>query len=377
MSLIPNAWQTPNDFMDKYNPFLTSEEWRVLSYACRHILGWQDKIDSRMRRMSVSFFENGYSEYPGCGLKRAAIIKALDGLAAYGLMRKIGDPTREGQMWKLPSDENEIDLQGLKERQAQKEQLAVSRTNRARTMRKSGLSDTPVVSGTNRNVVSGTNQERLVGLTESKPSTKPSTKPKDSPPLGAPSAFEPFVEELFEADPEISLIVSEEQVGQPEELDITSRAALQVATRFFFRLKEPVENVEWSHLNMLTNFLSGQMKRNPKKTKQGEWFDNQLDEFPLDALDIIGMRFWWNDRFDGLSLEKPATIAEKAILYRLDPDRDKKRVAAERKLRKLMGLTVDIRPWANPVPTPQEDGAHSDEEVEAVLAELSDLFKGG
>lgn len=146
MSLIPNSWQTPNDFMDKYNPFLTSEEWRVLSYACRHILGWQDKIDSRMRRMSLSMFENGFLQYPGCGLSRPAIIKALNGLAQFHLLIKVGEATQSGQMWKIPLIEEEIDLDGLKSRQQENRKKAVSRTNQARQASGGGKSDLPLVS---------------------------------------------------------------------------------------------------------------------------------------------------------------------------------------------------------------------------------------
>ena len=38
---IPNSYQTPNAYIDKYLHLLTGEEWKVLSYAIRRILGFQ------------------------------------------------------------------------------------------------------------------------------------------------------------------------------------------------------------------------------------------------------------------------------------------------------------------------------------------------
>ncbi len=205
MSLIPNSWQTPNDFMDKYNPYLTSEEWRVLSYACRHILGWHDYVNSRMRRMSLSFFENGYGPYPGCGLKRAAIIRALDSLAQFGLLAKVGKPTQEGQMWKLPLLESEIDLEGLQARQAEKTQKAVSRTNHARQV-KAAVSPTnhqQLVPLTTMQGAGGMsdklNQSHKIQSQESKPKDSPTPSGAGSDMLGAKPADSPKGEKPFEA----------------------------------------------------------------------------------------------------------------------------------------------------------------------------------
>jgi hypothetical protein len=151
--LIPNSYQTPNALVDLIMPFLTSEEWRVLSFAVRHILGFDDHRASRRRRLSISTFEQGYATFPGCGLKRAAIMTALDGLALYGVMRKIGKATTSGQEWEIPLDPKLIDLNGLEARIAAQAKAASKRTAKARRAKmasqsvpqtSSGLSDRPV-----------------------------------------------------------------------------------------------------------------------------------------------------------------------------------------------------------------------------------------
>lgn len=129
---LPNSFQTPNAIVDKYGPYLTSDEIRVWLYACRHILGWGDKISSRRRRISLSMFINGYGLFPGCGLNRGAIIQALNGLFKYGLLLKIGAATQDGQMWEIPSKETKIDFQGLLERRNLEIEKHVRKTIKAR-----------------------------------------------------------------------------------------------------------------------------------------------------------------------------------------------------------------------------------------------------
>ena len=55
-NFVPNSFQIPNIYIDHVIPYLTSEEWRVLSFAIRHILGWQDKIADRQAYISLSRF---------------------------------------------------------------------------------------------------------------------------------------------------------------------------------------------------------------------------------------------------------------------------------------------------------------------------------
>ncbi len=52
---IPNSFQTPNVYIDRFMHLLTAEEWKVLSYAVRRIFGFQKRSD----RISLSQFMHG------------------------------------------------------------------------------------------------------------------------------------------------------------------------------------------------------------------------------------------------------------------------------------------------------------------------------
>src|SRR6185503_3850332 len=84
-NILPNSFQSPNDYIDLGMELLTSQEFQCLIFATRHILGWQDKINNRQRIMSLTMFQNGFTtpsgqHFGGTGLSRHAILKALDGL---------------------------------------------------------------------------------------------------------------------------------------------------------------------------------------------------------------------------------------------------------------------------------------------------------
>lgn len=112
-SFIPNSTQTPNDYFDLVMGFLTGNEWKVLCFAIRHILGFHDRLMTRTRPISLSTFENGYGEYKGCGLNRKTIIEALKELEKYRLLVPVGKATSKGQRWYL---DEYPDLEGLENR---------------------------------------------------------------------------------------------------------------------------------------------------------------------------------------------------------------------------------------------------------------------
>ncbi len=168
-NLIPNSFQVPNVYIDRLMPLLTDTEFRVLMFAVRHILGWQDTIGQRAARLSLSAFESGYRGSEGVGLGRAAIVKALEGLERFGVLRRVGEPTRNGQMWELGEA---FDWEGLKKRHSERQMKNRRRTQSAVSARagngvvratnqksgtsdvpESGLSDVPVVRATYRKVV--------------------------------------------------------------------------------------------------------------------------------------------------------------------------------------------------------------------------------
>ena len=161
--IIPNSFQSPNAYVDTAMELLTGEEYKCLSFAARHILGWQDKINSREGVISLSMFEHGYEDasgthYGGTGITRAAIQTALEQLVTYKLLLKLGDPTPDGQRWQLG---DAPDFEGLKQRRDQQVEAARLRTAKATAARlakrAAGTSDVPV---------RATNQEQYVGRTD-------------------------------------------------------------------------------------------------------------------------------------------------------------------------------------------------------------------
>lgn len=135
---IPNSYQTPNVLIDEIMPLLTPEEWVVLSFAIRHILGWKDKITSRQAEISLTQFEK-------TNISRKTIVKVLDALVHYGLLSAIGDPTIHGQCWQLCFDES-VDIAGLQQRFNERQSKRIkTRKGRKST---SGVGRTPSVGST-------------------------------------------------------------------------------------------------------------------------------------------------------------------------------------------------------------------------------------
>lgn len=124
-AFIPNSYQTPNILVDEIMPLLTPEEWVVLSFAVRHILGWKDSVVSRRNRISLSTFQH-------CGMGSNAIRRALTSLNRYRILRRIGKPTQEGQLWQLAFDSPQVDWDGLRARQAAQATAKTGRTAAAR-----------------------------------------------------------------------------------------------------------------------------------------------------------------------------------------------------------------------------------------------------
>lgn len=137
---VPNSFQTPNDYVDFVMPHLTGEEYKVLSYATRRILGFQKRQD----RISISQFTDGtqnkdgeYLDY-GTGLSNETVKKCLSTLVSFGLMVRIeeNDPhTNEGVLWGLQWDESKVDFDAMAERQEQKTKSQAEKMIKARSMR--------------------------------------------------------------------------------------------------------------------------------------------------------------------------------------------------------------------------------------------------
>lgn len=175
-SVLPNTFQNPNEYVDQAMELLSAEEFKCLTFATRHILGWQDTFVTRQRPMSFTMFERGFDSketvekpsrhFGGTGLSRKAIGDALHELVKYKFLVK-ADRVGDGQIYYLSE---EPDWDGLKNRAIERLEKNRKRTAKARKLRP-GKSDKPPtsVSETNRISDSQTNQPdytQLVRLTD-------------------------------------------------------------------------------------------------------------------------------------------------------------------------------------------------------------------
>lgn len=137
---VPNSFQTPNGYVDDAMPFLTCEEFKVLIYATRRILGFQKRQD----RISISQFTDGTKNREGetldggTGLSIGTVKNCLSKLVEFGLMVRLeaNDPrTNEGVLWGLQWDDDKVDWQALSDREALKSKANAERIMKARSMR--------------------------------------------------------------------------------------------------------------------------------------------------------------------------------------------------------------------------------------------------
>lgn len=106
---IPNSYQVPNWYTDRYQGLLHPNEWAILTYAMRRIFGFQKRSD----RISLSQFSSGVQSKDGkkldfgTGLSEATCRKYLRNLQEYNLIIEveINNPRKnEGALWSLQLD---------------------------------------------------------------------------------------------------------------------------------------------------------------------------------------------------------------------------------------------------------------------------------
>lgn len=188
MTPVPNTFSTFNFYIDRAAPMLTDTEFRVLMFAVRHIMGWQDKVNKRESVISLSMFQNGFVtaksvRFSGTGLGRQTIIDALHSLCEFGFLTADGKATSDGQQWKL--NEAEIKWTELEKRQAERDEKRRGQTNKARIKRSQSLSggqsnNTSIVEQTSGGQSNNTSTGQS-NNTESNPSSNPSSKPTHAP----------------------------------------------------------------------------------------------------------------------------------------------------------------------------------------------------
>lgn len=176
---IPNSFQTPNMYIDRYMSYLTDAEFRVLIYTVRRIFGFQKRQDSISLSQYTNGISNAYGEHldGGCGVNsRETVRKALESLIGFNLIIRVArnNPLlNAGDTYSLQLDSSQVDMLALERREENRKSKARERTLKARVKvrrtgenRDGGQSDRPPpVSGTNHPPVSGTNHPRSVGQT--------------------------------------------------------------------------------------------------------------------------------------------------------------------------------------------------------------------
>jgi hypothetical protein len=140
---------------------LTCEEYKVLIYATRRILGFQKRQD----RISISQFTDGTKNRDGetldggTGLGIGTVKKCLANLVDFGLMVRLqeNDPrTNEGTLWSLQWDSDKVNWQALEERAEQIDKMNAERIAKARSVRQTPPATQTGVSGTERTPASPT-----------------------------------------------------------------------------------------------------------------------------------------------------------------------------------------------------------------------------
>lgn len=138
-AIIPNTFQHPNIFVDRLMYFLTPEEYVVLTFAVRRIIGFQANIISRKDHISLSQFtdgivsENGEILSNGCGLGIQSVRNCLDNLSKFKILIHTTEKPNpvKGQEYWLQENENVIDWEALEERKQSKKITYQSRTRKA------------------------------------------------------------------------------------------------------------------------------------------------------------------------------------------------------------------------------------------------------
>lgn len=306
--LIPNTFQTFNDYVDVAMELLTPEEFKCLSFATRHILGWQDSITKRSKKISLTTFQRGMvinrgkpneRRLGGTGLSRAAIITALEGLSKYKLLVPVGKATTQGQKWKL---NDSPDWDGLRRRKEEKEEAGRRRTSRGRSMRKTGQWDLPAVSPTDQAGQSDL-PTRLVGLTESKPSFKAKEESQEiHTHVEAPQATQSAADSTPEGVGHVP-IEGKAEIHQSE----------KPAGKWDLLVKVTGEALDCSAVprnRKFAKFLTGNYT-----PTDGEWYEFQIVP-GMTVEEIKEFGDWLHDNYDGKPLRSPEAICDKVAQFR-------------------------------------------------------------
>ncbi len=143
-NFIPNSFQFPNNYVDRFWHLLTPEERCVLVYIARRIFGFGKSKD----RISLTQFTEGLVTRDGkrldhgAGLGQDAVRRALAGLISYGLVVEV-EPAHYGRKlaacYALQLNSAQVDAEGLEVRAMERHDKNLNRTAIARNQRQENI----------------------------------------------------------------------------------------------------------------------------------------------------------------------------------------------------------------------------------------------
>ncbi len=214
---IPNSFQMPNAYIDLAMQYLTGDEFKVLVFTVRHIMGWRERVSSRKAHISLATYENGYNDMGGTGLSRGALLSILKTLETYKFIKRANETSKNssrGQLWELLF---EPDVEGLQARHAERQARDTMRTTEAtkrrlekRTQTAGNVTGTSDVTSNVARTSTGTSDVTSTGTSDvpnqthlsntlsntsfadasasaSQPAEKPAVSAPTSPPVDAPA----------------------------------------------------------------------------------------------------------------------------------------------------------------------------------------------
>lgn len=331
---VSNYTRVPNEFFE-IAPYLTEPELRIMLYAIRHTIGWDDKRESREAHISVSNFAKGYTlggtHYEGTHLTEVTIRKALAKLVVYGLLEKVGGITDIGQKWRLAPKCNAAELTKRQQESYKKDQQRTisgrKKAEEKRQLEKEGLSHNkeggyPI---TLEGVISQPQIKKEKEKKERKDSPHGDSRSDDAPVMANARSI---VQDAFAVNQSVSVKVDDAS-AQPADCKSTQKllprpdakaVAPSPATppkplmaAVCYAMNEPRGSVP----GMIGKFFSGTLDKKDKKDTA--WTDCQPDLSPtpeLLPLQIIAFTLWYSrhDKYKSTFAEHKALPMTPRIL---------------------------------------------------------------
>lgn len=147
---IPNSYQTPNAYVDKFMAYLTPEEWMVLSYFVRRIFGFNKRQDNiaYSQVMNGITTKGGEQLDAGTGLGMTAVKNAIRNLKYFNLIVEVAPNNahqNKGPLYALQLDSELVNLQAIKDRKAEVERKHAAKMSKARqSIRPPSSEQTPI-----------------------------------------------------------------------------------------------------------------------------------------------------------------------------------------------------------------------------------------